>query len=71
VLGADRNNVDVEVALAALLFAPFREFRMSGGYKTKATWRIRRVGQLSEVSCEVTGHDIGHGRWSEASSSLA
>jgi len=43
---ADRNNVDIEIALAALLLAPFCEFRVSSWDETKSFGRIGGVGEL-------------------------
>jgi hypothetical protein len=34
---AHRNNMNIEVSLSALLFAPFRKLRVSGGDKSKSS----------------------------------
>jgi hypothetical protein len=43
---ADRNNMYVQVALPALLFAPFRELRITSRNEAKTSGRIGSVGQL-------------------------
>lgn len=43
---AHRDDVDVKVALSALLFAPFCEFGVSSWDETEASGGVRRVCQL-------------------------
>lgn len=45
--GADRNYVHVEVALPALLFAPFCDLWVSDWYETESLWSIGGVCQLN------------------------
>jgi hypothetical protein len=43
---AHRNNMDIEISLSALLFAPFRELRVPGGDESKS---FRGVGGISHL----------------------